>query len=93
MLRDSGLPAGSGNGRTEEQPTLAHRKNGALSYYYLSGPGNAGATRKIPFVEAETGNYGFTLWSSVAGLAAAAGMAAALGFQKSGSRLIHSSAT
>ena len=41
----------------------------------------------------ETGSYGFTFLSSVAGLAAAEGMAAALGFQKSGSLLIHSSAT
>ena len=40
----------------------------------------------------ETGSYGFTFLSSVAGLAAE-GMAAALGFQKSGSLLIHSSAT
>jgi hypothetical protein len=78
------VPAGSGNGRTGEQPTLAHRKNGALSYHYLSGFGNAGAARKIPFVEAETGIYGFTFWSSVAGLAAAAGVVDALGFQKSG---------
>src|SRR5260370_27396946 len=56
-----------------------------------SGYGDAGAASEIMLVEPETGSYGFAL-SSVAGLAAAAGMAAGLGFQKS-SFLIHSSAT
>src|SRR5208337_657462 len=56
-----------------------------------SGSDNVGATPKIPVVERGAESYGLAFSSSAAGLAA--GALTVLGFQKSGSLLIHSSGT
>ena len=56
-----------------------------------SGSDNVGAAPKMPMVERGAESYGWAFFSSVAGLAA--GAVTVLGFQKSGSLLIHSSGT